>query len=225
MKKLLITICLLGWYTISIAQVTSDALLKYKYSVVRVGYVGKTGMSYGQGFIAGQRGDSIFIVTAAHVLHGDKYDNTVYDIVLFPDSSTCKASILYQGKSHVLQDDIAILAVKKPDHYAWPKVKDNKNRLNVEMNLFFINNRDISNIQFEDTSANALNYDSTKTFTVYLPSVKRGDSGSAIWRGGDIGIAGMLSQSKFDGTGLCDAIGMCTIRAIFRKYCKMEIFN
>ena len=107
MRKTILLLCLLngiGAYAqTSLATQKAEALQK---NVVAI----KAKQDAGFGFIIGERSDSLFIVTAAHVLAGGREQEKSATIRFYPDKKKQKGQVVFADRAK----DLALLSLPKP---------------------------------------------------------------------------------------------------------------
>ncbi len=147
----------------------------------------------GSGFIIGVAKDSIYIVTAKHVITNVKDKDRMF-VKLFNEPGQYILTIKFISQDTML--DIALVAMKRQRYYPWNK-PDISEDLNSRETLFFQHlNGGRELIGLAEESHLVSRSRTEKRYYLDINPVRPGDSGSALYKvGNGIYIVGMLIQS------------------------------
>lgn len=169
---------------LAIAQQRND-FAEMKRSIVNV----KAGDDTGGGLLVGQLADSLYIITAKHVIHNapDRVE-----IQLAGDSKFLKAKVAFLPVSE--HDDFALLSVYLRGYQYVPLGETARPDPNA--NVFIFRPTNPMAMVPEDGSALLQGSDSGKNlFYVYSDKIHPGDSGSAVFEGLTNRVIGIVVSS------------------------------
>ncbi len=184
------------------AQAQTQRALDLRNNVVAISAQGQNGF----GFITGSRYDQLFVVTAAHVVEYAVENNDPVDIKFYNDYRRYKGNVI----RNYPEVDIALLEVKKPEHFSW-----NQNCLgntSLGVNVAFIG-RDGDWYVPRGLALGTVFKMANNQIQVDITSVRVGSSGGPLIT--DSGIVGMIVET--DG-GTATAVDLNELRTTLSEY-------
>jgi hypothetical protein len=159
------------------------------------------GGDQGAGFFCGSTKDSVYVITAAHVVRPAWQQNNEIWVSFSGDST--RASVLHCFDSSEVIYDIAILSIP---NRRWQSGSCLYVTANSNLNdLFFYRNGESKPLPIITPAFfTSWESDEHEAYSIYLPEIKKGDSGSGLFC--NKGLAGMIID-KFSPYGLVLSAG------------------
>lgn len=170
----------------------------------------------GFGFITGEQGNRLYIVTARHTLNFpeseiNKNDEKVNCTVQFPESAR---KALARVEDVWKSEDLVLLSVDRNNLLNWKKdCADFRPDVNQVVSFIGADKQWISPGQGRVTSLKAIDF--SINFTNDANGVNKGTSGAPLIN--EKGIIGMVLQTQGRG-GLCTALSLDRIKALLSEY-------
>ena len=208
MKRLLLLITAI--VSIGIAQAQDSTAFKAilcRFEVPRA----ESGSEYGAGFIIARQGDTLFLVTAGHVLR-DRIPDRPVPVLLGESKDTLKAEVVLCHDPKVDQrEDLAICRVIAPRVFV-PKIPFAQ--LPTRVPVFYYHKTDLK-IETGGGEQELITLNlSQHAYQIYLPELPPGDSGGPVFTLRPIPqLIGMILR----GDAACDVLQISHILTIIQQ--------
>lgn len=166
----------------------------------------------GTGFIVAKQGDTLYLVTAGHVLRKRLSDTSV-NVTLGNREDTLQARVrLVRDPQKGDKEDLALCTVLSKD-YQYDKIPL-LDTLSTGIPVFYYHNRDLCAV-VGDNEQLLITWNNEKhTYRVYMPGVEGGDSGGPVFTNRhDTRLSGII----ISGDQSCEILRISHILAIIRK--------
>jgi hypothetical protein len=170
------------------------------------------GPEYGTGIILARKGDTLYLVTAGHVLRDHAPDKPI--IVRLGDiPDTLHATVqFYHDPQNGDKEDLAVCSVFSKD-YPYTEVSP-LDTLRATVPVFYYHNRHLT-AEYGDDGQSLITWSKTAhTYKVYMPDVAGGDSGGPVFTRW---VTPYLAGIIISGDRSCEVLRISQILDIIKK--------